>query len=516
MRIHTRRGAVVGAFSVTLFVTLFVNLPSLAQGRTDSSQGDIERAIAVADDLSLAFEHVADRVKPSVVNVRSTVRIAADRRAPFGGGPGSPFGDPFRSSPFREFFGDDFFERFGMPGPGGGPQPRQPREFLRQGQGTGFVVSADGYILTNNHVVANATEITVQFARGREYRATLVGADPSTDLAVLKVDADGLVPLRFGDSDALRVGSWVVAVGNPFGLESTITAGIVSAKGRSRVGIADYEDFIQTDAAINPGNSGGPLVNLRGEVVGVNTAIATRTGGNMGIGFAIPSNMAMSIMENLRVDGVVTRGWLGVGIQDLDDGLAESFGFASTQGVLISQVEEGSPAAAAGLKIGDIVTHFDGVAISGGDQLRLRVASTAPGRTVPLTVFREGTTQTRNVTIGRLQRDDQRNAERDEGAPDVGDAHESIGMTLRNLDERTAAEIGAEPWSGILVSAIDPTSLAARGGIRAGEVITHVHDQRVTSVGEFRKAMRDHDPARGIRFTIRSGNAQRFVFLRGG
>ncbi len=261
------RGRLLVASAATLLGVAIAGGPAIAQDRTTTPR-ELERALATADDLSIAFEHAAGAVAPSVVNVRSVTRVAARE-------PALPRG--FGDSPLREFFGDEFFERRGMPGPNRGER----REFFRQGQGTGFIVSDDGYILTNNHVVDDATEVRVQLASGAEHEAEIIGTDPSTDLALLKINADGLAPVTFGDSEELRVGTWVVAVGNPFGLESTITAGIVSATGRTRVGIADYEDFIQTDAAINPGNSGGPLVNLRGEVVGVNTAIAPRSGGHL-------------------------------------------------------------------------------------------------------------------------------------------------------------------------------------------------------------------------------------------
>ncbi|HZW11409.1 MAG TPA: Do family serine endopeptidase [Phycisphaerales bacterium] len=467
--------------------------PLLAQ--RSASEDEVSQALATADNLSIAFEHAASVVAPSVVNVRSAVRVE-----PSGSLGMQPLPDDLGHSPFGDFFGDEFFERFFAPG----QAPQQG--FVREGQGSGFVVSEDGYILTNNHVVQGAAEVTVQLRDDREFRAEVVGADPSTDLALLKIDASGLTPARFGDSDALRVGEWVVAVGNPFGLESTITAGIVSATGRTRVGIVDYEDFIQTDAAINPGNSGGPLVNLRGEVVGVNTAIATRTGGNMGVGFAIPSGLAESIMEQLRDKGSVTRGWLGVAIQDLSEGLAESFGFESGDGVLVSQVQEGSPAEDAGLEPGDIITKFDGRELTGMDQLRLRVANTDPGSEVELEVFRDGKPRTVEIEIGEL------------GSSPLEPASPSqnreLGLGLRDLDEQTAARLGVDLQRGAVVTAVEPLGAGARAGLQVGDIITEVQGERVAGVADFRRLLREHDLAEGVRLTVRSGSAQRFVFLR--
>jgi serine protease Do len=474
--------------SGALFLLAPITTPTLAQEAAETSTGQIERAIAVANDLSMAFEHAAEIVAPSVVNVRSVTRVSS----------GLQRITPFEGSPFRDFFGDEFFQRFLTPGPSGG--------LVRRGQGSGFIVSDDGYILTNNHVVDNATEITVQLRDEREFRAKVVGADPSTDLALIKIDAQNLTPARFGDSDQVREGSWVVAVGNPFGLQSTITAGIVSATGRTRVGIADYEDFIQTDAAINPGNSGGPLVNLNGEVVGVNTAIATRSGGNMGIGFAIPSNFAQSIMDELRVHGAVTRGWLGVIIQDLEEGLARSFGFEGTNGVLISEVRAGGPAAAAGRLEGDIVTSFDGHEVSDVSELRMRVADTEPGREVEMEVFRDGRTRSIEVKIGRLE------PEYSVASNSLGS--NALGLQLRDLNEGGPTSLGAGVEHGALVTAVEPLTPAARAGIRAGDVITHVQGERVDSVRDFHRRLREHDLSEGVRLTVHSASAKRFVFLR--
>lgn len=459
-----------------------------AQSASEEVPASVARAIGVADDLSVAFAHVAERVAPSVVNVRSSVRVAGPS------GRALPRMDEER---LREFFGDGFLDRFG--GRGGGA--------IREGQGSGFIVDEDGHILTNNHVVAEASEVRVQLHDGREFVAEVVGTDPRTDLAVLRIEADGLRPLRFAEAEGVRVGEWVVAVGNPFGLESTITAGIVSAKGRTRVGITDYENFIQTDAAINPGNSGGPLVNLRGEVVGVNTAIATRTGGSVGVGFAIPSDLAGSILRRLVDDGVVVRGWLGVVIQDLDPGLARSFGFEGTDGVLISEVQPGGPADGAGLRAGDIVTAFNGRSLRSMDDLRLSVAEVRPGTGVDIVVHREGRERRLEVEVGE-QPGGASVAARE---PD-GPARE-LGLRLEPLDAGLAERLGLGPdVSGVVVAGVEPLTAAARAGLRAGDIVTHADGEPVGSVRALAARLRAAG-SDGVRLTVRTGESRRFVFL---
>jgi len=450
-------------------------------------------AIEMAESLSDGFAYAASIVQPSVVNVRSTVRVepAVRQRGM----------SPFENSPFRDFFGDDFFERFQLPGPNGGG-----RGGIRQGQGSGFVVSDAGSILTNTHVIDGATEVTVQLHDEREFVAEVIGTDPATDLALLRIDADGLEPVTFGDSDNLTVGTWVIAAGNPFGLESTITSGIVSATGRTGVGITDYENFIQTDAAINPGNSGGPLVNLRGEVVGVNTAIATRSGGNMGIGFAIPSTIAVDIMENLREDGVVTRGWLGVQIQPLTSELAATFGYDGTAGALVSQILPGGPAAESELRSGDIITAINGEPILSPDDLRFRVAGLEPGEDAEFDVFREGRVRSFDVRIG--------NRDGAEVATSAQEEPTSLGLGLRSLEPEIARQLGVDTERGVVVTAVEPLSDAARAGLRPRDVITHVNGQEIASTRDFRRAIGEADLARGVRLTVLNGQSQRFLVLR--
>jgi len=323
-------------------------------------------ATSAARELSTAFRSVARQTVPAVVFI--TVEKTLDARDP------SALNNPF------EGFGQDFLERFfGRRFPEG----QQPRE-RQQGAGSGCIISHDGLILTNHHVVGDADRVTVKLNDGREFTAKTIGTDPPSDVAVIKIDAQDLPVLPLGDSDAMEVGDWVIAAGNPFGLTESITVGVVSAKGRSRLGIADFEDFIQTDAAINPGNSGGPLINLQGEAIGVNTAIASRSGGYMGIGFAIPSNMVKAVKDQLVTSGKVGRGYLGVRIQELTRALAQSLHIDATEGVLVADVSKGSPAAQAGLKRGDVILALNGRPTSDPGQLRNSVAMSAPGTKVPV------------------------------------------------------------------------------------------------------------------------------------
>jgi len=486
--IRSRGGRILGlsALAGAVAIGTMAVTPTTAAPSVDPERA--ERAISMADDLSAAFAHASKVIGPSLVTVTSQQRIEfTNRRA------------PQIPAPFREFFEDRF-----------GPMPEgEPRRRVRRGQGSGFVVSDDGLILTNNHVVEEATEVTVLLTDGREFGAEVIGTDPRTDVAVLKIDATGLTPARLAESSAeLHVGQWVVAAGAPLGLSSTFTAGIVSATGRNAVGITDYEDFIQTDAAINPGNSGGPLVNLRGEVVGINTAIATRTGGFMGIGFAIPIDMARSIMENLIDDGEVQRGWLGVVIQDLNDELAATFGFEEKAGVLISDVTEGGPAQSAGLEAGDIIAGFDGRKIGDVNDLRLAVAAAAPGATAEVEIFREGELRTFSVELGELS------AGLARMGAESSALDEDLGLELEALTPELAARLGlARGLTGAIVSNVEPLGPASKAGLRRGDVILSAAGERVASPGEFARIASAH---RGeiVRLVVATRGAKRFAALR--
>ena len=449
----------------------------------------VSTAIAAAEELSTAFEVVAETISPSVVMVRSSRAIQATR---------SRRGR--RGSPFEEFFGDEFFDRFNVP-----PQQRQR---IQQGLGSGVIVSESGNILTNNHVVSGADGITVVLTDGREFEAEIVGADPRSDIAVINIDADGLTPADLGDSDQIRVGQWVVAAGNPFGLSSTITTGIVSAKSRSGVGIADYEDFIQTDAAINSGNSGGPLVNLRGEVVGINTAMISQFGGSIGIGFAIPINMAKGIMEDLVSQGQVVRGYLGVRIQDLSAGLAESLGYSTTDGVLVSEVVRGAPAARGGLRSGDIITEFNQSRVEDMARFRMDIADVDPGTQVELAVFREGETVALSVTI-------EATPTRAMAAPVEPRSNTPLGIDVETLTPERASQLDLDPeLRGVLVTSVGQGGIASQTGIRSGDVITQVQDTPVHDSGGFDDAVREAGLASGVQLTIYRGSQRRIVFMQ--
>jgi len=416
-----------------------------------------------------AFSSVAKKVAPSVVFIQVEERVETER----------PASDawPFQDDLFRRFFGEEWGAPRGFGAPSR-PGPRKPRKAMSQGSGFVFAqVGEASYILTNHHVVEDAQRITVRFQDGREYEAKLKGSDAKSDVAVLEIAARGLPPLRWGDSARLEVGEWVVAMGNPFGLSHTLTTGVVSAKGRTSLGINDYEDFIQTDAAINPGNSGGPLLNLDGEVVGMNTAIFSRSGGYMGVGFAIPSNLARSIAEQLVGNGKVMRGYIGLAVQPLTAELAEAMRLKDRLGVLVNQVNPGSPAEQAGVKVGDVLSHFDGVPLSEGGQYRNRAAQARPGSTVTLGVLRDGRRLELPVKVARL----------DEEALQGAEAAKAVGVAVRALTRDEAKRLGIA--GAVLVTAVEPGSLAAMAGIGPGTLVLEANRKAVSTPGEFAAAL---------------------------
>ncbi|MBX7145414.1 MAG: DegQ family serine endoprotease [Oligoflexia bacterium] len=493
--IHSMITSVRKTFAVALIYSASLGLGFVANASAQS----VEESQRVARGLSVAFEEAAKIITPSVVNVSSTVKAKAARVR---GRPGSPEG----VEPFRDFFGDDLFDRL-FPDQGQGGAPAQ------QGLGTGVIIDDAGHILTNNHVVGEADDISVRLQDGRTFKAQVIGKDSRTDLAVIKIKATGLTPAKLGESDNLKIGEWVVAAGNPFGLDNTITAGIVSAKGRAIMGGNQYEDFIQTDAAINPGNSGGPLVNLDGEVVGINTAIFSRSGGYMGIGFAIPISMARNVMQSLIAKGKVVRGWLGVGIQNLSEDLAKSFKHSSTEGALVGQVQEDGPAVKAGVKQGDIIVELNGEKIRNSNQLRNLVATLTPGTTANLKLIRDGKSQDVSVKIGELPQ--QISEEETEVTGDEeASASDVLGAKLQNLTPELAKRLHSKQARGVLVQALKPDGLGALAGLQPSDIIISVNGKRVGSVSDLKELLSPQALAAGVRMIVETQGMERFVFLK--
>lgn len=452
--------------------------------------------IAMLERSGRAFASVVKKVKPSVVHIQVEEEVSAS------GG----------SNYNRQFFDDEFFQRFF------GPRFRQqypkqnPHRFRhkKSGQGSGFLISKDGYILTNNHVVENADSIKVILANKKEYKAKVIGTDPMSDVALIKIkDGNDLPFLALGNSDKLDVGEWVIAIGNPFGLNQTVTVGVVSAKGRSRIGINEYENFIQTDAAINPGNSGGPLLNIRGEVIGINSALFSRTGGYMGIGFAIPINMVKAIQDQLHEHGKVTRGWLGVAIQDVDEELAHSFGLKEARGILISEVQDDSPAAKAGLKRGDVIIRLGGSVVADVNQLRNRVALMAPKSKTSLRVIRDSKEKDIEVVIGERPSNLNQITQRENGQSTL----DQFGLSFQDLTPELAHQLGFADNQGVLVSEVEPESPAANAGLEAGLLVEEVNKQPVQSIKELQKILLQSKNPKRILLRIRKNHFSYYVVL---
>lgn len=462
----------IWVLSLALLLFFFLAFqPCVEAAEDDSSQ--------VLNQFGNAMAKVAEQVKPAIVNI-STTRLVKAQRHPF-------FDDPF----FRRFFGDEF-------------QRQQTRKITNLG--SGVIATSDGFILTNNHVIEGAEDILVKLSDNKEYKGKVVGKDKRTDLAVIQIEEKNLSTIKWGDSNKLRVGEIVLAIGNPYGLNQTITMGIVSALGRSGIGITDYEDFIQTDAAINPGNSGGALVNTKGELMGINTAIFSTTGGYQGIGFAIPANMAKNIMNSIINQGKVTRGWLGVHIQPLTPELIKQFNLKDDKGALLSDVVEGGPAEKGGLKRGDVIVEYDGKGIESIIHLRNLVAATSPGQKIKVKVIRDGKPLLHTLTIEELPAD-----------PQIASASQASntfrGISVGELSDEIFKKSGiTKNIKGVVVRSIDETS-PALGRLKEGDIITEINRRPLSGVDDFNKTASKIQPEQDVLISIIRESSSLYLVL---
>jgi serine protease Do len=440
------------------------------------ARGEAPPDVVGVHELERAFEAAAQSIAPSVVSITSE-RVVEQGEVPA------------------------FLRPFGPP------------DGTVRGLGSGVILDAKGFILTNNHVVEGASVLRVRLHDEREFEADVVGTDPKTDLAVVRIDADALVPALTASSESVRVGQWVMAAGSPFGLSKSVSAGIVSALGRGGMGIADYGDFIQTDAAINQGNSGGPLIDLRGRVIGINTAIASQTGGSNGVGFAIPSDIARVVMAQLIEHGSVERGWLGIVMGRLTPALAQSFGYAGGDGVLVDDVDPKGPAAAAGVRAGDIVTHLDGKSLRDMVALRNRVAQRRPGTKVEVQVFRDGASRTIDLQLGALPGQGEGKARRPAPSRPKSAPANAHGLQLADPTDELRARWRIDVRKGAVVTDVAPRSVADRE-VEPGDVITEIGDASVPSASQAKKLLDKADFGRGVRVRVVRGGFGRYVLLR--
>ncbi len=487
----------VQAAKLPLYTIITFMLLSLAiAGWVNIAQAKTGADNSILDKSSRAFVNVVKKAKPAVVHIRVEKTTSRSQQG------GQEYDEIFKHPFFEQFFGPYYRHQ----------QPQQPqqREYKQRGQGSGFIISKDGFILTNNHVIEDADVIKVSLSDDREFDARLIGADPLSDVALLKIDAPKNLPVVvLGDSDALEVGEWVIAIGNPFGLSQTVTVGVVSAKGRSSVGINQYENFIQTDAAINPGNSGGPLINVRGEVVGINTALFSKTGGYMGIGFAIPVNMAKSIEDQLQKQGKVTRGWLGVAIQNVTKELAESFGLKQTGGILINEVQEDSPASKAGLKQGDVIVRLNDTVLADVSELRNKIALIIPNTKTTLHIIRNGKEQQIKVIIGEQPSDFGKRGFSNKDKNSL----EDFGLSLQDLTKELAERLGYAENSGVVISDVQAGSPAAEGGLKPGYLIEEVNRNKVDNLQELHDVLKRSSQSKRILLRVRAADHSRYVVL---
>jgi serine protease Do len=472
------------------FLIILIGAFALTTAGFSAATSQAFQGANLLEQISEAFTELADIAKPATVSIKCT--LCSNQQTEVAN-PLDMFGDDF----LRRFFGQQFGQQ-------------QPQTQPQTTGGSGFLISPDGYIVTNNHVVKDAAQVTVILNDEREFEAVVKGSDSRTDLALLKIEEKNLPYLNFGDSDSLRAGEWVVAIGNPFGFEGTITKGIVSAKGRQDLGIAPYEDFIQTDAAINPGNSGGPLLNVRGEVIGVNTAIFTRGGGYMGIGLAIPSKMVQSVINQIMDKGTVKRAHLGVILQPLDKEMSEALGLDKQEGILISDIVKESPADLAGLQQGDIIIEYNDKPIKSVSKFRNDVAMMAPGANIKLKILRDHKTQILNISLGTQS----------DGEAISAELTQKIGIELENLTPELANKLGySSQVTGVVISKVKQGSTAAAAGLRPGFLITGValywnNQKQVKNINEFNEAVQQLGDKKHIILVVRHQNYQRYYTVK--
>jgi serine protease Do len=475
---------------ITFLATLGSHPNSAETGQTVTVS---PQARALLKDFSTAFEAAAADVNPSVVPIFSEQVKTIQ----------NPFGSS--DDPFRQFFGDDFFKHFF-----GNAMPKEQKQTVHA-LGSGVIVSRDGYILTNNHVVQGADKLTVVMGDKKKYTAKVIGTDPQSDIAVIKIDAKDLPMANLGNSDSVRVGEWVIAIGNPFQLMHTVTAGIISAKGRSSMDLAEYEDYIQTDASINPGNSGGALADLDGRVIGINTAIYSPSGGNVGIGFAIPINMARKLMDQLIAKGKISRGYLGLLPQDIDDDLAKALKLGTTTGSLVGDVTAGGPADKAGIKRGDIITKFNGTVIENSTQLRNLVAQASPGSSVKVTVLRDGKEKEITVVLGERPTTTAGRAPGQEKPEE--EASKKMGFTVQNLTADIAKQLGYQKDHGVVITAVTPGSPAEDAGLHQGDLVKQVNKVDVRSVEDFNRVVAKVQNGDVVALLVRRGSNTFYVAI---
>jgi len=486
-------GVVVGALVFWQFGPHSYPAASGLESALMTAPASTEQSTSSLRDLNNAFVEISEKASPAVVTVFTDKVLKVNQMS-------NPF---FFNSPFEDFFGDFFGRKQPQQ-----PQQQQPeqREYHQRGMGSGVIISEDGYILTNNHVIADADTIQVRMSEKKTYAAKIIGTDPKTDIALIKIDAKHLPTIKVGDSDQLRVGEWVLAIGSPLSenLEHTVTAGIVSAKGRSNLGLADYEDFIQTDAAINPGNSGGALVNIDGELVGINAAIVSQSGGFQGIGFAVPINMAKQVMESLLKNGTVVRGYLGIYIQDVDENMAKAMDLPEPTGALVADLEKDGPGDKAGLKHGDVIIEMNGAKITSSTELRNTIASMAPDSKITLKVLRDGKEIELHAKLEKQKAE--------ETSPAAAQKIEKkLGFDVVTLTKDLAAKYELDrSLKGVVITEIRSDE-AYNAGLKEGDLIVSVNRQTVENVDDFSKAVADLQKGDAVMLRVVRGERAFFV-----